>query len=59
MITYDGKTDLKNKINNIIDEMLNDEDFVYTIRIKENRIDEKLEQFMFEVADIRNSMPNF
>lgn len=59
MITYDGKTDLKNKINNIIDEMLNDEDFVYTIRIKENRIDEKLEQFMFEVADIRNSTPNF
>lgn len=59
MITYDGKTDLKNKINNIIDEMLNDEDFVYTIRIKENRINEKLEQFMFEVADIRNSMPNF
>lgn len=59
MITYDGKTDLKNKINNIIDEMLNDKDFVYTIRIKENRIDEKLEQFMFEVADIRNSMPNF
>lgn len=59
MITYDGKTDLKNKINNIIDEMLNDEDFVYIIRIKENRIDEKLEQFMFEVADIRNSMPDF
>ncbi len=59
MITYDGKTDLKNKINNIIDEMLNDKDFVYTIRIKENRIDEKLEQFMFEVADIRDSMPNF
>ena len=59
MITYDGKTDLKNKINNIIDEMLNDKDFVYTIRIKENRIDEKLEQFMLEVADIRNSMPNF
>lgn len=59
MITYDGKTDLKNKINNIIDEMINDKDFVYTIRIKENRIDEKLEQFMFEVADIENSMPNF
>lgn len=59
MISYNGKTDLKNKISNIIDEMLNDEDFVYTIRIKENRIDEKLEQFMFEVADIRNSMPNF
>lgn len=59
MITYDGKTDLKNKINNIIDEMLNDEDLVYTIRIKENRIDEKLEQFMFEVTDIRNSMPDF
>lgn len=59
MISYNGKTDLKNKINNIIDEMLNDKDFVYTIRIKENRIDEKLEQFIFEVADIRNSMPNF
>ena len=59
MISYNGKTDLKNKINNIIDEMLNDEDFVYTIRIKENRIDEKVEQFIFEVADIRNSMPDF
>lgn len=59
MITYDGKTDLKNKIDNIIDEMLNDKDFVYTIRIKENRIDEKLEQFMFEVVDIRNLMPGF
>lgn len=59
MISYNGKTDLKNKINNIIDEMLNDKDFVYTIQIKENRIDEKVEQFIFEVADIRNSMPDF
>ena len=39
MISYNGKTDLKNKIN--------------------NRIDEKVEQFIFEVADIRNSMPDF
>ena len=59
MISYNGKTELKNKINNIIDEMLNDKDFVYIIQIKENRIDEKIEQFIFEVADIRNSMPDF
>ena len=59
MITYTGKTELKQKINDMIDEMLKDEDFDYTIQIYENRENEKISKFMFEVVNIQNSMPNF
>lgn len=59
MITYTGKTDLKEKVNDLIDEMLNDKDFNYTIQVYENRENEKISKFMFEVVNIENSMPNF
>ena len=59
MITYTGKTDLKEKVNRLIDEMLNDKDFNYTIQVYENRENEKISKFMFEVVNIENSMPNF
>lgn len=59
MIIYTGKTDLKEKVNNLIDEMLEDKDFNYTIQVYENRENEKISKFMFEVVNIENSMPNF
>ena len=59
MITYTGKTDVKQKINDMIDEMLKDEDFNYTIQVYENRENEKISKFMIEVVNIQNSMPNF
>ncbi len=59
MIVYTGKTDIKEKINNLIDEMLKDEDFKYTIQVYENRENEKISKFMVEVINIEDSMPNF
>lgn len=59
MINYDGKTNPKEKINKIIDEMIEDEDFTYRIQIYENRENEKISKFMLEVVDIKNSMPDF
>lgn len=59
MIVYTGKTDIKAKINSLIDEMLKDEDFKYTIQVYENRENEKISKFMVEVINIENSMPNF
>jgi hypothetical protein len=59
MIEYTGKTDIKEKILNMIDEMLQDEDFVYTIQVYENRENEKISKFMVEVINIKDSMPNF
>lgn len=59
MINYDGKTPVKEKIKEVLDEMLKDEDFTYTIQIYENRENEKISKFMFEVVDIKKSMPDF
>lgn len=59
MIVYTGKTDIKEKINNLIDEMLKDEDFKYTIQVYENRENEKIRKFIVEVINIEDSMPNF
>ncbi len=59
MIVYTGKTDIKEKINSVIDEMLKDEDFKYTIQVYENRENEKISKFMVEVINIEDSMPNF
>lgn len=59
MIVYTGKTDIKEKINNLIDEMLIDEDFKYTIQVYENRENERISKFMVEVINIEDSMPNF
>ena len=59
MINYDGKTNPKEKINKIIDEMIDDNNYSYTIQIYENRENEKISKFMLEVIDIKNSMPDF
>ena len=59
MIKYEGKTEVKEKIKEVLDEMLEDEDFTYTIQIYENRENEKIRRFMFEVVDIKESMPDF
>ena len=59
MIKYEGKTDIKEKINSVIDEMLKDEDFKYTIQVYENRENEKISKFMVELINIEDSMPNF
>ena len=59
MIVYTGKTDIKEKINSVIDEMLKDEDFKYTIQVYENRENEKISKFMVDVINIEDSMPNF
>lgn len=59
MIKYTGKTDLKDKIIGVINEMLEDEDLSYTIQVYENRENDKISKFMVEVINIENSMPNF
>ena len=59
MIKYFGKTNIEEKIKNLIEEMVKDEELSYTIKIYEEREDEKISKLMFEVTDIRNSMPNF
>lgn len=59
MIKYEGKTDIKEKIKEVLDEMLKDEDFTYTIQIYESRENEKISKFMMEVAEIKSSMPDF
>lgn len=59
MIKYTGKTDVKDKIMNVINEMLKDKDLSYTIQVYENRENDKISKFMVEVINIENSMPNF
>lgn len=59
MIKYFGKTNIEEKIKNLIEEMVKDEELSYTIKIYEEREDEKISKLMFEVIDIQNSMPNF
>lgn len=52
MITYTGGTELKKKINNLIDEMLEDKDLNYTIQIYESRENEKISKLMIEVINL-------
>lgn len=59
MITYVGKTELKNKINNLIDEMYSDEEYIYQIKIEEYREDERLKGLEIKTTEIRSSMPEF
>lgn len=58
-IKYFGKTEIKEKINALLDEMLNNTELTYTIRINEDRIDENIAKLQIELVDINNSMPNF
>lgn len=59
MIKYTGKTELKDKIIGVINEMLEDKDLSYTIQVYENRENDKISKFMVEVINIQDSMPNF
>jgi len=59
MITYTGKIEIKEKIKNILKEMEEDTDLNYTLQVYENRENDKISKFMFEVVNIQNSMPNF
>lgn len=58
-VRYTGETDLKIKIEEIINEMLDDNDLTYTIKINESRENEKITKFVLEVTNIENSMPDF
>lgn len=59
MIEYTGKTNINEKINALLDEMLKDEDFIYSINILEKRINEKISELTIELIEKRTSMPNF
>lgn len=59
MISYLGKTELKNKINNLVDEMYSDEEYIYQIKIEENRENERLKGLDITITEIRSSMPEF
>ena len=59
MITYNDKCDIKEKINNLFDELLNDDEFNYTISIQEGRTNSRINELKIEVINIQKSMPNF
>lgn len=59
MITYEDKKDFKDKINSLIDELLNDEDLNYKLNIKEERLNGKITFLDIQTVNIENSMPNF
>ncbi len=59
MIKYFGKNSIPAKIKELFDEMAEDEELSYTIKIYESREDEKISKLLIEVIDIQNSMPNF
>lgn len=46
-IRYDGKTNINEKVNNLLREMINDEDLTYTIAIYEDRKNEKINKLYF------------
>ena len=59
MITYNDKSEIKEKINTLLDELLNDEELNYTINIREGRLNGTINELKIEVINIQNSMPNF
>lgn len=59
MIGYTGKSNLKNKINALIDEMYDDTEFIYKIKIEECRENEHLRGLTITTEEIRSSMPEF
>jgi len=58
-IKYFGNSDIKQKITELITEMLEDTELSYTIRIYESREDEKISKLLIEVSNIEDTMPNF
>ena len=59
MVEYLGKTELKNKIDNLINEMYSDEEYIYHIKIDESRENEHLKGLAITTVEIRSSMPEF
>ena len=59
MITYQGKSELKSKINNLIEEMISDKDYIYEISIEENRENEHITSLVIKTAEVKEGMPNF
>lgn len=59
MIGYTGKNNLKNKINALIDEMYDDTEFIYKIKIEEYRENECLKELTITTEEVRSSMPEF
>jgi hypothetical protein len=59
MIAYQGKSELKNKINKLIEEMYSDTEYVYEINIEENRENEHLKRLVIATTEVRESMPKF
>lgn len=59
MIGYTGKNNLKNKINALIDEMYDDTEFIYKIKIEEHRENECLKEVTITTEEVRSSMPEF
>ena len=59
MIGYTGKNELKNKINSLIDEMYDDTEFIYKIKIAEYRENERLKELTIATEEVRSSMPEF
>lgn len=58
-INYFGKSDIKQKVAELITEMLEDTELSYTISIYESRKNEKISNLLIEVSNVENSMPNF
>ena len=59
MVTYDDKCEIKEKINKLLDELLNDNELNYTINIREGRLNGRINELKIEVVNIQNSMPDF
>ena len=59
MIGYTGKNNLKNKINALIDEMYDDTEFIYKIKIEECRENECLKGLTIITEEVRSSTPEF
>ena len=59
MIMYQGKSELKSKINNLIEEMISDKDYIYEVSIEENRENEHIKRLAIETTEVKEGMPNF
>lgn len=59
MIAYGGKREFKDKIDDLLNEMYSDEEYIYHIKIEENRENEHLKGLTITTEEIRSSMPEF
>lgn len=59
MIAYDGKREFKDKIDDLLNEMYSDEEYIYHIKIDESRENEHLKGLTITTIEIRSSIPEF